>query len=261
LNRERFEQALRLADSGAVDQAVELARREVEACDRPDEKGGALLFETSLLLRLGRLDDVRRGLLEADRLLPRGSDGRMVLEYQRSELDYIDGRRKEALRRLERIERRYPSLLAQPDFERICKSVQIRQGMILFGLGRVNEAIAFLERSLRFESEEKGADFHNALATCYFHFGRLKEAEAEFLVALKLGLTPYWEVKTREYLGAVYFKRQAYALAKNEFEWCLAHWKDSDVPRKGLLQMLTTTCRGLNASEEAADYERQLRDG
>ena len=259
LNPERYERARRLADAGDLDQAAELIRQEVESAEEPEEKGAGILFETSLLLELREYDRVRQRLMEADRLLPPESDGRMILEYQAAEVDTFLGKRAEALSRLEGLDRCNGSLLSSPDYRNIWRSVQIRRGVLLFGLGRLKEAEGFLERALEFESEEKNADFYNVLGMCNYHSGKLEDAEKQILMALRLGLSPYWEVKAREYLGALYFKRQAYALAKAEYEWCLSHAQDSDVPRKELLKSLAVTSRMLNLPNDAAEYERMAR--
>ena len=259
MNPERYERARRLADAGDLDQAAELIRQEVESAEEPEEKGAGILFETSLLLELREYDRVRQRLMEADRLLPPESDGRMILEYQAAEVDTFLGKRAEALSRLERLDRCNGSLLSSPDYRNIWRSVQIRRGVLLFGLGRLKEAEGFLERALEFESEEKNADFYNVLGMCNYHSGKLEDAEKQILMALRLGLSPYWEVKAREYLGALYFKRQAYALAKAEYEWCLSHAQDSDVPRKELLKSLAVTSQMLNLPNDAAEYERMAR--
>jgi len=251
---------MQLAAVGRVAEAAGLLAHEAEAATDPEEKGAALVLEGNLLLQLREFGKVRECIKEANRVLPRDRASRMSLIYLQAAVDYAEGEQKDALRGLERLEEQYSHLLALPEYRYLREGAELRRGILLTWFSRFDEALGFLERALGFETEEKDAHFYLSLANCYFFLGRPAEAEPYFLRALQVGLTPYWEVKAREFLGAAYHRRQAYALAKTQFEWCLAHHKDSDIPERDLLKWLASTSRMLNLPDEAAIYERKARE-
>jgi tetratricopeptide (TPR) repeat protein len=94
------------------------------------------------------------------------------------------------------------------------------------------------------------------LGVCYENLGERERGKEALLGALKKGLKGSDAVSAHYYLGTIYSDERAYAKALMEYEWCLAHVEEGQIPKKHICEWLAGTARTLGMTEDAERYER-----
>jgi tetratricopeptide (TPR) repeat protein len=256
MDTERFEQAIALRDAGQVEQALEDFASLVISTTDLQEKASLVLNEATCLTIMRRFDEARERQEEALRISPT-VEIRASADFGTAAIDALEGRDAEALARFDKLLHDYGQLLSAPGHRDVYYETQMRRGSLLVGAGRFREARAVLEECLTFplgESDERFVLFN--IGACYTNL-RERELAKKFLQqALERGLQCSDAVSAHYYLGTIYSGERAYAKALMEFEWCLAHVEEGQIPKKHVCEWLARTARSLGMKGEAERYDK-----
>jgi tetratricopeptide (TPR) repeat protein len=94
------------------------------------------------------------------------------------------------------------------------------------------------------------------LGVCYENLGERERGKQTLREALQKGLQGSDAVSSHYYLGTIYSAEKAYAKALMEFEWCLAHMEEGQIPKRHICGWLASTARTLGMREDADRYEK-----
>jgi tetratricopeptide (TPR) repeat protein len=255
MDTERFNSAIALRDAGRVEEALQELASLVESTGDPEEKASLVLNEATCLTILGRYAEARDRQREAIQISP-AVEILASADFGEAGIRALEGKGAEALDKFNRFLREYATLLARPEHRDLYYQTQMSRGALLVGPGRFQEARALLEECLSFPlaARDRGFVLYN-LGACYTNLGQRDAAKAVLLEALQMGLQRSDAVSAHYYLGTIYSAERAYAKALIEFEWCLAHVEEGQVPRKHICGWLASTARTLGMKEDAQRYE------
>jgi tetratricopeptide (TPR) repeat protein len=98
------------------------------------------------------------------------------------------------------------------------------------------------------------------LGDCYTNLGENERAKKTLGEALQSGLQGSDAVSAHYDLGAIYSGEKAYAKALLEFEWCLAHLEEGQMPRSNICEWLASTAYSLGMTDEYERYRRLAKE-
>jgi tetratricopeptide (TPR) repeat protein len=260
MDTQRFEHAIALRDAGRVEEALSEFTAISESTPDPEDKASLLGNECTCLTVLGRLREARERLSRALRIAPR-THTLLYLYYEDAGLLTHEGNWAKALRSLEDLLKYFPDLLRMTQHRGLYEQIQILRGSALVALGRYGEARAALEECQTFSLGVSDRHFvlYN-LGRSYMNLGEKERAKKVLGEALQSGLQGSDAVSAHFGLGTIHAGEQAYAKAMMEFEWCLAHVEEGQMPKHNICEWLASTARALGMKEDAERYER-LADG
>jgi tetratricopeptide (TPR) repeat protein len=260
MDTQRFEHAITLRDAGRLDEAIRELTLLAQATTDPQEKASLVLNESTCLAIMGRFDEARDRLREAIRISPT-TEVRARADFTEAVLSRQEGRRAEALTKLDNLLKDYSQLLCTPDHRDLYYEIQRRRGSLLAGVARFREARVVLEECSSFPLDARDEQYvlYN-LGACYVNMGENERGKQTLLEALEKGLQGSDAVSSHYYLGTIYSAEKAYAKALMEFEWCLAHVEEGQIPKKHICEWLASTARTLGMKEEAERYDELAND-
>jgi len=256
MDTQRFEQAIALRDAGGVEEALKELAALTESTIDPEEKASLLMNECTCLTILGRLHEARERLSEAFRIAPR-THLLLYLDFEDAMLLTHERKGGKALETLDCLRREYPDLLAMAQHRGLYEEMQTLRGETLVGLNRFREARTTLEECLSFPlavSDRRNVLYN--LGVCFTNLGEKERAKKALIEALQSGLQGSDAASAHYYLGTIYSGEKAYAKALMEFEWCLAHLEEGQVPKNSICEWLANTTYSLGMMDESERYRR-----
>jgi tetratricopeptide (TPR) repeat protein len=259
MDTDRFEHAIALRDTGRVEEALHELATLTESTPEPEEKATLLANESTCLVILGRHQEARRQLNLARLIAPR-TQIHLYLDFADAGLHSDEGQWDKALEILDHLLKDYKELLLLAEHRGLSERIQLFRGTALRALARFREARTALEPCLRFQlsGDDEQHLLYN-LGVCYENLGERERGKEALLGALKKGLKGSDAVSAHYYLGTIYSDERAYAKALMEYEWCLAHVEEGQIPKKHICEWLAGTARTLGMTEDAERYERLAR--
>lgn len=256
MDTDRLANAVAMRDSGRVKEALREFAALTESVSDPEEKASLLLNEVRCYRLLGQPAEAKRRLSCARRIAPQ-TQGLLYLQEEEAILLWHEGDRDKALEILDRLYADYRQLLLTPEHRDLYERVQTSRGMLLTELTRYGEARQLLEECLSFDSQliDKLGVLRD-LGLCFVQLGQAERAKGRFQEVLQNGAQGAYAADAHYYLGTIYSAEKAYAKALMEFEWCLAHVEEGQIPKQHICQWLASTARTLGMREDAERYER-----
>jgi tetratricopeptide (TPR) repeat protein len=259
MDMERFQQAIALRDGGRVEEALRELAALTDSTPDPEEKASILGNQCTCLTILGRYEEARQRLALARRVAPR-TQMHLYLDFAEAYLLSQEGKWDKSLESLERLQRGYSALFQTPEHRGLYEQVQILRGGVLRVLTRFREARTVLEECLRYclsEGDERYVIYN--LGVCYQNLGERALSKQSLVTALRKGLQGHDAVSAHYCLGTIYSAEKAYAKALLEFEWCLAHVEEGQIPEAHICEWLASTARTLGMEEDAERYARLVK--
>ncbi len=250
-----YERILTLRNSGKVEEALSELQGLLESTYVPREKAALMLNQVVCYEMLGRIEQARQRLREAVQVTSEPVELRLRFDFHDALLCVYERRHKEALGKFDRLLAEYGRLPNHADHRELYEDIQIRRGNTLAQLGHYEEARPVLEEALSFQlvEGERGEICYN-LGACYYELGDMVRAKESFLAALENHARGYCLVRSRTYLGAIYFGEKAYSKALEEFQWCEPRIEEGILRRDYVYGWLAKTCRALGRDSEAKQY-------
>lgn len=257
---QRFEHALKLRDSGHLTEALHEFAALAESINDPEEKASLLANQEKCELHLGHMKEARDLINQALKIVPR-THVLLYIYFEDAILCWHEGRREEALRILENLKEHHIETLRLLEHRGLYCQIQTTCGVLLAELAYFQEARQVLEECLTFDLQlkDKGDILHN-LGVCYLKTGEVECARKKFLETLENGAQEAYIISTHYYLGVIYSREGAPAKALQEFEWCLPHAEDSQIPKEHIYSWLATASQDLGLKSDAERYERLSKE-
>jgi len=253
---EIFARANELEDAGRLEEAVEQYRILAATLEEVEDKVTVILAQIGCLNILGRTKEARSLLPLAAQLLPAESENHPHLEFAKAGVLAAEGKRKHALKILDRLVSDKEGLLKATNGLDLYQHIQMRRVFLLIELRRDKDARPILEEVLTFRAENVSVHFYAGL--CYFGLRDSGLAKKHYEEALSKGLPPLWEWQARVHLGPIYYADEALAKAKLEYERAEALGAEigaSAKDQRNVYLWLAKICRELGQEKEAAKYE------
>lgn len=252
----RFQHAIALRDAGRVEEALHELATLTESTPEPEEKATLLANESTCLVILGRHEEARRQLNLARLIAPR-TQIHLYLDFGDAGLHSDEGEWDEALEILDHLQKDYKELLLLAEHRGLSERIQLFRGTALRALARFREARTVLEPCLRFHlSRDDERQVLYNLGVCYENLGERERGKQALVDALQKGLQGSDAVSAHYYLGTTYSAEKAYAKALMQFEWCLAHVEEGQIPKQHICEWLASTARTLGMRDDAGRYDR-----
>ncbi len=255
-----------LREAGRLREALQEYRGLAETITDTLDRGGVLLNEIACLREAGKIGLAKERLRELKELVSetRGAaadteDGRRVflavtIKFEEAESLLVEGKEKEGLSKLDELLIQYSKHLRVADNRPLYESVQTRRGFLLANLRRCAEAKPILEEACSFENHR--GSIHYYLGHCYCALGEMQPAKDKLIEALNLGMPEDLEYRAHCTLGMVYYKLEAYARAKEEFEICAQNADEAYIREADLWKWLAGACRWLGLTSDAERYAK-----
>ena len=242
----RFDRAIALRDAGKDEDALMEFDALAAITLNTEEKSSLLANGATCLARLGRFNEARRHLSEAERCWTNP-----YTEFADACLCVFEGKRDEAARKLALFLQKY-SGVKELVGEEIYADAQKRLGLLLFELDRFTQAVHPLQEALRSAEGDQHRSLCFYLGVCHLRNGHLDVAEEKLIQSLPTDYSdPLWS-QAQYNLGNLYFQRGAYLNAKKAFELCEAFVGDADVQMKESVSIwLDATHRRLREHSES----------
>lgn len=256
MDTQRFEHAIALRDNDCVEEALrELAALRESIVD-PEEKASLLMNECTCFTILGRLQEARERLSEALRIAPR-TYLLLYLDFEDAMLLTHERKGAKALETLDCLLREYRDLLGTAQLRGLYEQIQILRGATLVGLCQFREARTTLEECLSFPLgvSDRPHVLYN-LGECYTNLGEKERAKKALCEALQNGLHGSDAATAHYSLATIYSGEKAYAKAFMEFEWCLAHVEEGQMPKNNICDWLASTAYSLGMMDESERYRK-----
>ncbi len=257
---ELLDRANQLAESGHLEEALDLYESVEAELGDPDEIVTVLISQINCLSDLGRTKEARSRLKKAIEVLPADSPNFPHIRLAESRILAAEGRREEALRTLNQLANEKARLLQAERGLDLYKGIQTWRSGMLIDDRRYGEARPIIEELLVSCSEDLSVAFYAGV--CYYNLGELELARHRLEDALRLGLRADWEWQARGHLAPIYYRDGALAKAKLQFERVHSLGPEIGAPpleRKKTCLWLARISRELGQGEEAAAYERLAR--
>jgi tetratricopeptide (TPR) repeat protein len=250
--------AISVRDSGDQEGALAEFRSLIDKTEDPFERATLIGNEANILIVLHRFAEAKLSLKRA-RATAQDDSSEAHADYQEALLCIQEGRYSDALHFHERIFRKYPHIVRDPQNRYLYEALQADRGTVLCILGRAQEAIPILEEALTYEisDEKKGRAFYD-LGFCYQGTKQDEKAEVAFEQARRLCKDPRVLVGARYSLGALYGKKGQWGKALQELEWCEEHFVNCDVPRDYVYGWLFKVLRAIGRPDEAERYRKLI---
>lgn len=260
MDLDRFNHAIALRDSGRFEDALREMQQLAAVTSDPSERATIVLNEAPCLMNLGRLRDARRRLVDGIRISPR-EDIRARAAFTEAIVDWLEGNREVALEKLDHMLEEHRQTLSRPEHRDLYEEVQVRRGTLLVALGRFKEARSVLEESLAFEIEPgKRGDVMYNLGVSLMRIGELERAGDVFLRLLENGARRDYVASAHYNLGVIYSKEGAPARALQEFEWCIPHADEANIPKQNLYGWLAKVSDDLGLKADADRYDKLAKE-
>ncbi len=260
MDSQRFDHAISLRDAGHFEESLQELAALTESTIDPEEKASLLANESTCLTILGRLREARERLSEAFRVAPR-TQLLLYLEFENAGLLTHEGRWDEALETLDCLRGEYSDLLATPKYRELYEQIQIVRGTALVSLARFQDARTTLEECLLFPLTvtDQSHVLYN-LGLCNMKLGEKERAKKALGEALRSGLKASDAVPAHYDLGVIFYGEKAYAKAMMEFEWCLAHVEEGQMPKNHICEWLASTAYSLGMMDEYERYRKLAKE-
>lgn len=260
MDTQRFEHAVELRDSGHLTEALREFASLAESATDPGEKASLLANQEKCQLHLGHMKEARDLISQALKIVPR-THVLLYIYFEDAVLCWHEGRREEALRILESLKEHHLETLLRPEHYELYQQIQTTCGVLLTELARLREARQVLEECLTFDLklEDRGDILHN-LGVCYLKIGEPDQAKGKFLETLKSGALGAYIASTHYYLGIIYSREGASAKALQEFELCLDHADEGQIPKQNIYSWLAAVSHDLGLKSDAERYERLSKE-
>lgn len=250
-----LEAALRAVDKGNNQEALHLFQQIDKESLQPYEQCVVLLNEKKCLELLGRFKEAR-GRLEAIQRVDQTGQFGAYLELGYIQLLFAEGKLHDAIERSRRFLLERAEELKQPEYEDVVYDLKFLIACHLVSAKQFSEAVTALLHFQPRAREEDRPRLHLFLGIAYEQLGQPEKAEREFKQILGNERVP--ELVTDAYyrLGAICFRRGAYAWAKDYF---LAvegrnHALPADLSLRDLYTFLANTCGYLGEEAERKKY-------
>jgi tetratricopeptide (TPR) repeat protein len=274
IDEEKFMQICSLRDEGKLQEAAEGFEKLADDTADPLDRAGILLNAASTNRALRSYDLAKQQLKEARVSIPptstlpfiEDSQARPLslllgIETEEAYICWVEGKREEALAKLNRLVERHGEALRDPVFREGYHYMQLLRAYLLTDLGNWREALPILVDAESYDGPQAAELVNYYLGHCYACTCEHVKAKPRLIEALKLGLPPHLEHSAHYDLGIVYFHLEHYARAKIEFE-IAAKFKDSPYIENGKIwRWLEATCRHLGSIDEAERYAKLERPG
>jgi len=257
--------ASQLRDEGKVDEAVAEFEGLADDTLDPLDKAGLLINAGNTLtsirktkLAKEKLDSVLSiiaGLGKADDAVYdryRLASISILAAYEEANICNAEGRKEEALAKIEMLESRFSAEFRGPDHRGGYEMVRAEHGILLADLGRWKEALPILEEAESFERHRGLIKFY--LGHTYIASKAYVEGVEKLKEALAMTLPPELEGRAHCDLGVAYHKLEHYTEAKVEFERYAGRIDSYYMPAAELWHWLDVTCQHLKLWGEAKRY-------
>lgn len=253
---ERLNRAIELRDANQLEAALEVLKELDTLTEDPVERAMVLLNISAVLARMGRLEDAEKMTLKARSISPSEEVQCNALVSHASGLA-LAGRKDDALAELDRALREYPQVLGTKDYRFLYEDIQVRRGLLLVQLSRLQEARSVLEEcnSFDLDRDDRWKVLYN-LGRCYFDLKDSRRAKSVFLEFLNFaGVADITHVASAHFLlGTIYYNEGADAKALMEFEWLLPRMAEAGIPGSVLYNWLSKTHMLLGDKAQAEEY-------
>lgn len=257
---ERLNRAVELRDADKLEAALREFKELEAVTPDPVERAMVLLNQSTVLARMGKLDDAQDRTREAARLSPSAEVQCNALVSRASGLA-LAGQGKAAIAELDRALKEYPHVLQSSDYRFLYEDVQLRRGLLLVELERFAEGLAVLQECMTFDlgPEDRWKALYN-LGRCYFELKDPARAKQKFLEFLEVGGDNAHVASAHFLLGTIYYNEGADAKALMEFEWLLPRMAEVGWPGSVLYTWLAKTHRMLGNKAEADRYKALAKE-
>jgi tetratricopeptide (TPR) repeat protein len=259
VNRQRFEYALKLKQSGRLEEALREFHAVAESASDLKDKVIVLLNEVSCASILRRFDYARELLRQVANILPEDSQLEIELRLHEASILIDEGKYSDALQALDAL---LPDCmqLRNTEYSYIYEGLQVRRGYMLVHLGRYKEAYEQLREAVTFDLQEADKELVTFyLGLCSYELNELETAKRYFKYVISSNLDADLVVRSHYYNGLALYRTGAMAWAKQEFEACEAKVAGSSIPKAALYEMLAATSESLGQDREAARYKYLAR--
>jgi tetratricopeptide (TPR) repeat protein len=228
---------------------------------KPAERTDLVLQKAVLLGTLGRNNEARQCFLV---VLEQGGDNpdvKLAAEFGIAALSDQEGNPTAALQRLTLVLHKFRDRLRLPDAQPLYWDIQQRRGIDLTIQESYQDAIPVLQECLQFPLKPQSKSilrFH--LGLCYFNLTHFEKADIQFTQSLQDESPSEWEGQIHFFLGATLFKLGRARDAKKELALCEKMATSWCLPIERVYEALAGVCADLGEIEEAANYERLLRE-
>ncbi len=253
----RFQEAIRLRDSGCFTAALGLIDQVLENAKDPRERAILLLNKVGCFLRLSNIADARKAWAEAMRECP--SDPFLVPQFQLADavIEESAGNKDSALRKLEGILNEGGDRLQSPSLRFIYEDVQLRRGLILVTRGEYTEADQLLSEAEGFDlSEDDRRLLLCNRAFCRQQLGDFSAAAEYYREGVRRGIPQDWLATVKYNLGVVYYRLGRYREAKQVFGSFAEEATKHGYPLTNIYKWLSAICERLGERQEAGRYAR-----
>ncbi len=254
---QELEEAMKLRESGHyLDAAARLAQLRMKTSGKL-ALGQLSILEASCWRLAGDFQKARTTLSNAARFYAGDRSVRLRIEHETARLERSEGDRLAALNRTKRILDEYKSLLETTDYLEVQEELKTEAGLLLSEMGRCEGAIPLLLASRRADS-----DVLYSLGDCYFRTNCYREAIDYLRKALDLNLAPQLVPAAKYLLAFSYYKLGAFAQVISVLEPVDIHSNSaSNIPSKGVYEMLADSFLKLGMETEARQYQRLVDSG
>jgi tetratricopeptide (TPR) repeat protein len=254
---QRLNRAVELRDSNDLEAALETLQELETSTTDPIERASVLLNQSTVLARMGRVSEALGKSREAMKLSTSPEVQCNALVSYASGLA-LAGKREAALAELERALKEYPQVLEGEEYRFLYEDLQVRRGLLLVQLTRLQEARSVLEECNSFDlsSDDRWRVLYN-LGRCYLSLKEPHRSKLAFLEFLKHaeGADLTHIASAHFLLGTIYYNEGADAKALMEFEWLLPRLGDAGMPESVLYTWLGKTHKMLGNKAQANKYE------
>ena len=215
MDYQRFSRAIALRDDGENAAALR-ELEELTALESNDtDKGILLLNQANCLWRIGRLEDARRRLREAER-----SGSTPFTEFLDACICVTERKSEEAIQKLRGFLTRHAAL-KQSEHYRVYFDAADELGVLLFNHGRFADAIGPLEQALTITEGDHRKTLCFYLGVCYFKAERWDSAEERLIQSLPDDHLDPWWLQAQYYLGLCHCANRRWDAAEYSLSQCL----------------------------------------
>lgn len=261
MNHVSLEKAIKLSDSGQIEDALKELEAKSEATHDSKEEAFLVLGEITCYLMLERVDQAHRALRRVEHLAVHDADVRLLLDYQRACILIAQGKMDAGLQKFSFVLREHGRVSQDISLRYLYEDIQQRRAFALVNRGRFVNALPILQECVSF-SFDKQKDKQLVLlylGTCHYELGQYALAKDRLEELIRYGLNNKLETEACYRLAAVHFREGALAQAKLRLEEVVCSFQTAAEPaisRRDVYELLSKTCKFLGEVENANHYSK-----